>query len=362
MAMVSLLGLVAAAIVVPASVITLSGTSAQADTSGSIAIVNATGREEGPILDAMNKSGPTKAEHHLGYTFNLGTINHEAVISVECGQMDPTAELCTHELDTVYHPKAAVFSGTAGSSNNKVKIGDVVISGYAVSKSGIEYQDDPPKTPEGEIPYHAVEIKTDNPDLNIGGAIHPANASPPKGSTYVSAFAATFDLVHAATKASLAKNQVIVGTVGDAPVFTETRNVIESQNMLYQTDVEENEGFGFAFANAVHGVPWVVIRGISDSPFGGTTDKNGAAEHAADVAIKTVQEAPDTVSKSPADLGNLNGISNALRAGYIVADQVDFHTAPVTKLQYTDQSKKTHTLSGKALGDLEASLGLPRGG
>jgi adenosylhomocysteine nucleosidase len=271
--------------------------------------------------------------------------------------MDSTAELCTYLLDTTYHPRAVLFSGTAGAQNNKVKIGDVVVSGYVASKSAIHYEGK--NLSQDEIPDHAVEVKDShaNPNLNIRGAITIPGA--PAGSVWVSAFAASYELVHAATKA---KNQPIVGTIGDAPMWTEPTNVIESQNMLYQTDVEENEGTGFAFANAETGVPWVVIRGISDSPFGGTTEKNLAAERAADVAGEVVQTMPDAVSTEPAKFGNLDAISNAQRAGYIVADQVDFNTHPVTYLQYTDTSGKTQKLTGTKLGDLEASLGLPRGG
>ena len=57
----------------------------------------------------------------------------------------------------------------------------------------------------------------------------------------------------------------IAGVVGQAPVWTEPLSVTEAQNLLYQNDTEENEGTGFAFANAQLGVPWLLVRGISDS-------------------------------------------------------------------------------------------------
>jgi adenosylhomocysteine nucleosidase len=35
--------------------------------------------------------------------------------------------------------------------------------------------------------------------------------------------------------------------------------------MLWPTGAEENEGSGLAFADAQLGVPWMIVRGISDS-------------------------------------------------------------------------------------------------
>ena len=53
--------------------------------------------------------------------------------------------------------------------------------------------------------------------------------------------------------------------IGQAPVWTEPLSVTAAQNLLYQNDTEENEGTGFAFANAQLGVPWLLVRGVSDS-------------------------------------------------------------------------------------------------
>jgi adenosylhomocysteine nucleosidase len=60
-------------------------------------------------------------------------------------------------------------------------------------------------------------------------------------------------------------NKIVAGVVGQADYWTEPLPWIESQNMLYQTDAEENEASGFAFANAQMGVPWLLVRGISDT-------------------------------------------------------------------------------------------------
>lgn len=49
-------------------------------------------------------------------------------------------------------------------------------------------------------------------------------------------------------------------------MWTEPLAWIAAQNLLYQTDAEDNEAVGFAFANATTGAPWIRVRGISDTP------------------------------------------------------------------------------------------------
>jgi adenosylhomocysteine nucleosidase len=149
------------------------------------------------------------------------------------------------------------------------------------------------------------------------------------------------------------KNKVVVGTVGQANVWTEPLSWIEAQNMLFQTDAEENEGSGFAFANAAAGVPWMLVRGISDTPwFPNAYDADLAADRAAAVVEYLVARLPATFSKAPVTMANLSPLANAREAGYLVAGQAYFNVTPVSKVIYTSAAGKTVTLTGKFLANL----------
>src|ERR1700733_9121109 len=92
--------------------------------------------------------------------------------------------------------------------------------------------------------------------------------------------------------------------------------------MLYQTDAEENEGSGFAFANAQLGVPWMLVRGISDSVwYPNAYDGVLASDHAAVVVKYLVEHLPAKISKTPETLSELSPAANARRAGYLVGDK-----------------------------------------
>ena len=87
-------------------------------------------------------------------------------------------------------------------------------------------------------------------------------------------------------------NKVIAGVIGQADVWTEPLSWIRAQNMLCQTDAEGNEGSGFAFANSQLGVPWLLVRGISDSVwYPNAYDGVISSDHAAKV-VRAIVVAP----------------------------------------------------------------------
>jgi adenosylhomocysteine nucleosidase len=208
----------------------------------------------------------------------------------------------------------------------------------------------------------------------------PANASKygegPSGSdkhwAYVAAYAAPRQLVSLASQAGASlgtttvadatgskapgtiTNKVVAGVIGQTDVWTEPLSFIEAQNMLYQTDAEENEGSGFAFTGAQLGVPWLLVRGISDSVwYPNAYDGVLASQHAARVVAYLVEHLPANVSKAPEKLGELSPVANAVRAGYLIAQRAYYTVSRVGKVVCWAKSGKKATLSGRALARLE---------
>jgi adenosylhomocysteine nucleosidase len=150
------------------------------------------------------------------------------------------------------------------------------------------------------------------------------------------------------------ENKVVAGVVGQADVWTEPLSWIEAQNMLYPTDAEENEATGFAFANAQLGVPWLLVRGSSDSVwYPNAYDGIISSDHAATVVKYLVENLAATINKAPTTLSDLSKISNAVQSGYIVATRAYYRVTPVSKVEYVNQDGKSVTLTGAALARLE---------
>jgi adenosylhomocysteine nucleosidase len=385
-ARVALLGLVALAAAAVLAVITLDrtpGAARAASTSAPFGIVNAIGSEQAAILSIMHVSGTVTLD---GYRYYTGTIDGRPVVDVAGGELDESAELATYLLDTHFHPRATLFSGTAGAQNNELHVGDVVLSGFVVDKSNVHYylggyqqlygSQEVPTTKSSDlrgavISGHGTTLPTPKTAAKYGEG----PSSTAKNLPEVIAFAAPHQLVALGQKATLGSTQIsdatgdskrtgtiadsaIAGVVGQAPVWTEPMSVTAAQNLLYQNDTEENEGTGFAFANAQLGVPWLLVRGISDSVwYPNAYDGTLASQHAAAVVRSIVDHAPASIAKAPETLSQLSPQANASRAGYLIASKAYYQTGPVTKVVVAGPDGlggKSRTLSAKQLAKLKS--------
>ncbi len=106
--------------------------------------------EQAPILAAMNPQGEINIS---GYEFFIDTIGGKPVVSVRSGEKEYAATTATTLMDTYFNIKAALLSGTAGSRDPNVTVGDVVISAYVVDKSSIHYYRGNTNSTYSETPY-----------------------------------------------------------------------------------------------------------------------------------------------------------------------------------------------------------------
>jgi len=346
-----------------------------------IGIVDAFGVEQAPVLAEMKVTSHVDID---GFRFWVGTIGGQPVVDVASGEVDETAELATYILDTTFKPRAVLFSGTAGAQNADVHVGDVVVSGFAVDKSSVHYylggyQDG----------YSGEEVRLTGASDVRGATIvgygtplpTPGDAksygygppTPDKSWVYVGAYAAPLQLVDVARQAGdllgtttiadatgnpnrtgTIANKLVVGVIGQADVWTEPLSWIEAQNMLYQTDAEENEASGFAFANAQLGVPWLLVRGISDSVwYPKAYDGIISSDHAAAVVRYLVDHLPNAINKAPTTIADLSPIANAYQAGYLIAKRAFYQVSSVPKVVYVNSAGHPVTLTGASLAKLE---------
>jgi adenosylhomocysteine nucleosidase len=350
-----------------------------ASTVAPIGILSAEGTEQAPVLAAMHV---TKSVSIDGYLFYVGTIDGHPVVDVFSGEVDESAELAAYILITHFHPRAMMFSGTAGAETAVINVGDVVVSGMVIDKSNLHYQ-----LGGYQTAYEGVEMHVGPGVSTAGDAIAGYEYPLPTPSTaknfgygpsgvnrawvYIDAFAATRQLVKTAeaapslgsisvvdatgdTATGSVKNKIVVGVIGQAPVWTEPLSWIESEDSVYQSDAEENEGTGFAFACASQGVPWMLVRGISDTPWHPNAYQGVIASvNAAKVTIYVVDHLPTTINRAPAIWSDLSPYTNARKAGYVIAVKAWYKVGPVTKIEYMVSKGKTRTLSGGALKALE---------
>jgi len=358
---------------------TSSGTSHQAgtlaDVTPRIGVVNTYGGEQAPVLAAMKVQSNVNIS---GFTFYLGTLGGVNIVNVRSGMQSYSAELATYIMDTHFNVTANILCGEAGSANVNVHVGDVVVSAFVVDKQNVHYYGTTPANTsadyqgpyyQGAYDFELVAQPTSFYNSSYVGGYDEAAPTPQDSAQYNNP---TFPYLNSTNNVLLAylpasqgldeiaagaavslsptplsyvtgnssvtgaePSKVMVGVSGESNVWTEPLAWNAAQNALYQTDSEANEGMGFAFANAQAGVPWIVIRGISDSPWDPNTYQGVWANvAAANVTMYIVSHFSTKDLHKTATMHTLSANSNAAMHGYIVAQAAYYTINNTTEVQY----------------------------
>ncbi|MEM1400523.1 MAG: 5'-methylthioadenosine/adenosylhomocysteine nucleosidase [Pseudomonadota bacterium] len=108
-------------------------------------------------LAALREHFRVREERHTGGTaFLSGELDDVPVVAAECGIGKVNASLIATELASRYDSRALVFSGVAGSLDEAIKVGDVVVAdrlichdyGAVIDQKLVRYQPGVPPLPD----------------------------------------------------------------------------------------------------------------------------------------------------------------------------------------------------------------------
>ena len=186
------------------------------------------------VATLKEKMKAVTTQHHAGSQYFEGTLEGCPVVVVQCGVGKVNAALCAQVLISVYGVSHIVNTGIAGSLCAELDIGDLVISRDAI--------------------HHDF-------DLRFWG--RPIGQVPGMD---VTAFPADAALVSTAFAAAEAVNpgHTRVGRVASGDQFICSRAQKEKIIADTQALCAEMEGASIAHAAYRNGVPFVIIRAISD--------------------------------------------------------------------------------------------------
>ncbi len=200
-----------------------------------------------------------------GMDYYVGKIGETPAIIVQCGVGKVNAGICTQTLIREFNVSKVINTGVAGSLDDEIDIGDIVVStdavqyDFDVSILGFE---------KGEIPYTGMYAFPADEDLQ-----ETAKAAIEEAAPEVSAFS---------------------GRVcsGDQFVYlTEQKDAIVDS---FDGMCCEMESGAIAQVCYLNDVPYVILRAISDKPDGSEeieyeVFKDEAAERSAKVVLKMVE-------------------------------------------------------------------------
>lgn len=200
-----------------------------------------------------------------GMNFYEGMLKGTPAVVVQCGVGKVNAAMCVQILADLFHITHVLNTGVAGSLNADLDIGDILVSEltiqHDVDASPLGYQ-------LGKIPgFENREFRAD---------------------------AGMADAVMDACKRVNQDIHSVKGCVVSGDQFISDAKVKEHLISEFHGDCAEMEGAAIAQAAVLNGIPFVIVRAISDKADGSAnmdypTFENEAAVHCANMVIEFVK-------------------------------------------------------------------------
>lgn len=167
--------------------------------------------------------------------FYEGTLNETEVVIVRSGVGKVNAGMCVQILADLFQVSHIINTGVAGSLDANINIGDIVVSKDAL--------------------YHDM-------DATIFG--YQPGEVPQLGQREFVADTALTGLAEAACKEVNSDIRVFTGRVVSGDQFVSDKAVKKRMVELFSASCTEMEGAAIAHAATLNGIPFVIIRAISD--------------------------------------------------------------------------------------------------
>lgn len=201
-----------------------------------IGIIGAMDEEIQNILEGMDSH---TAKMKAGITYYNGVFNGYEIVLCKSGVGKVNASVCTQILIDEYSIEHIIFTGVAGAVHPELQIGDIVVSTDCV-------QHDMDVTALGftlgEIPFTEVSIfESDAGLVNL-------------------AIAASEDIV--------AGKKIMKGRILSGDQFIADRNKVKFLYEKFQGLCTEMEGAAVGQVCSMNGIPFVIIRSMSDQADG----------------------------------------------------------------------------------------------
>lgn len=224
-----------------------------------IGIIGAMESEVSALKDAMKADRVvTKA----GMDFYEGTLQGASVVVVQSGVGKVNAAVCVQILADLFQVTHVMNTGVAGSLNAKLDIGDILVSEKAIQH-----------------------------DMDVTALGYEPGRIPGFANREFTADAEMADAVAAACRRANPDVNIVKGCVLSGDQFISSAQVKERLIAEFQGDCAEMEGASIAQAAVLNGIPFVIIRAISDKADGSAemdypAFEIQAAEHCANMVLE----------------------------------------------------------------------------
>lgn len=212
-----------------------------------IGIIGAMEQEISLLKEKMEEACITRK---ASMEFYEGRLHGKQVVVVRSGIGKVNAAVCAQILADVFGVEAIINTGIAGSLKNEINIGDIVLS--------------------TDVVQH---------DMDASGFGYPLGQIPQMDTFSFEADAHLADLAERVCRRVNPEIQVFKGRVASGDQFVSSRRVKEEIKKNFQGFCVEMEGAAIGQTAYLNGIPFLIIRAISDK-----------ADDSASVAYETFEK------------------------------------------------------------------------
>lgn len=211
-------------------------------------------------VELLKEALAGEVSEHAGMEFARGSLGKTPCVAVRCGVGKVNAALCTQVLADVFGVTHVVNTGVAGSLDESLHVGDIVVASDAV--------------------YHDLDVT--NLGYEPGQVPGMQLAFPADASLSEAALAAAREVAPQA--------RVVTGRVasGDQFVYEAARK--QEVRRLFGATCCEMEGCAIAHACTANGLPFAILRAISDNADGSDVEAYPVFEEKAARACAAIVE------------------------------------------------------------------------
>jgi adenosylhomocysteine nucleosidase len=202
-----------------------------------LAVMGAMDEEIKLLRDGMTVSGEAV---HAGITVIQGSYKDTEIILVQCGIGKVNGAICTQMLIDLYKPDRLVFSGVAGGLLPNMSVGDLIIASHLI-------QFDVDLTAFGR--RHGELPDTDRMIQSAPELVQMAT----------DAYDATF------TDVGGDDPNLMIGTIVSGDRFVKDSDTLRWLQREFAALATEMEGAAVGYTCSLSDLPFVVIRGLSDT-------------------------------------------------------------------------------------------------
>lgn len=224
-----------------------------------IGIIGAMEIEVAALKEAMKIE---KIVNKAGMEFCQGQLGGKSVVVVKSGIGKVNAAMCTQILADDFKVEAVINTGVAGSLNNEINIGDVVIS---------------------------TDLVQHDMDATVFG--YPLGQTPQMNIFSIPAHEAMAELARETANELDPRRTVFKGRIVSGDQFVSSNEVKERIQKEFKAQCTEMEGAAIAQAAYLNQLPFVVLRVVSDKADGSASEDYPAFEKKAAIFCAGVTQA-----------------------------------------------------------------------